>query len=176
LQAITRIPAGRALNALVGLLSELAEAEGHALRDPWGTIAAAVDATPATDMQMDVSFFASPVGERGEMRHLSEENLHVGHLFRAAFQSMARNYRTCADRLAPPQPWMRLVFSGGVAQRFAPLRAEIAQRFNLPYRLCPTSEDTLLGLLALARVAAGDAPDLAASVAQLTEEVTPTLG
>jgi sugar (pentulose or hexulose) kinase len=167
LQTITRIPAGRALNALVGLLTELAEAEGYTLADPWATIAAAVEATPQTDVQMDVSFFASPVGERGALLNLNEENLHIGHLFRAAFQAMARNYHLCAERLTPPQPWTRLVFSGGLAQRFESLRDEIAARFGLPYRLCPSSEDALLGLLALARVAAGDAPSVAASVAQL---------
>ena len=173
LQCITRIPAGRALNALVGLLTELAEADGHTVRDPWATIAAAVEATPQTDLRMDVSFFASPVGERGEMANLSEENLHVGHLFRAGFQSMARNYETCAARLTPPEPWKRLVFSGGLAQRFGPLRDEIAARLGIPYRLCPTSEDTLLGLLALGRVAAGSAPDVATSVAQLSREFVP---
>jgi hypothetical protein len=73
--------------------------------------------------------------------------------------------------LSPPQPWKRLVFSGGLAQRFEPLRAEIAGRFDLPYRQCPTSEDTLLGLLALARVAAGQAPTVGASVAQLANEL-----
>jgi sugar (pentulose or hexulose) kinase len=112
------------------------------------------------------------VGERGEMVNLSEENLHIGHLFRAAFQSMARNYQQCAEWLSPPQPWTRLVFSGGLAQRFEPLRAEIATRLALPYRMCPTSEDTLLGLLALARVAAGEATSVAASVTQLAQEVT----
>jgi sugar (pentulose or hexulose) kinase len=171
LQTVTRIPAGRALNALVGLLTELAEAEGHTLHDPWATVAAVVEATPTTDMGMETSFFASPVGEWGSMSHLSEENLHVGHLFRAAFQSMARNYERCAARLAPPQPPTRLVFSGGVATRFATLREEIASRLALPYRLCPTSEDTLFGLLALARVAAGLAPNVAASVAELSQMV-----
>jgi sugar (pentulose or hexulose) kinase len=174
LQVISRIPAGRALNALVGLLSELAQAEGYALRDAWATIGAAVDATPQTDMRVDVSFFANPVGERGEMTNLTEENLHIGHLFRAAFQSMAQNYAVCAGRLAPPQPWTRLVFSGGLAQRFGALRNEIAARFNLPYRMCPTSEDTLLGLLVLARVGAGMASTVATSVAQIKEQLVDT--
>jgi sugar (pentulose or hexulose) kinase len=171
LQAITRIPGGRALNALVGLLTELAQSEGYMVRDPWTLIVQAVEATPKTDLQMDVSFFDSPVGDRGEMLNLSEENLQVGHLFRAAFQSMARNYRVCADRLSPPEPWKRLVFSGGLAQRFSALRGEITKEFGLPYRICPTSEDTMLGLLALARVAAGQAPTLGASVTQLAELV-----
>lgn len=176
LQTITRIPAGRALNALVGLLTELAQAEGYTLCDPWATIAAAVEATPHTDLQMDINFFASPTGERGAMANLSEENLHVGDLFRAAFQAMARNYATCAQCLAPPQPWTRLVFSGGLAQNFAPLREEIATRLAMPYRLCPASEDTLLGLVALARVAAGLAPDVATSVAHLAREIVSAPG
>lgn len=171
LQTVTRIPAGRALNALIGLLTELAQAEGHTLRDPWASVAAAVEATPKTDMRMDISFFASIVGERGAITNLSEENLHVGHLFRAAFQSMARNYQQCAGLLAPPEMWRRLVFSGGLAQNFAPLRDEITALLQMPYRMCPTNEDTLLGLLALGRVAAGLAPDVAASVEQLSQQL-----
>lgn len=170
LQAVTRIPAGRALNALVGLLTELAQAEGYTVRDPWATIAEAVAATPQTDMRMEVSFFASPVGDRGEITNLSEENLHVGHLFRAAFQSMARNYQRCAAMLAPPAPLTQLVFSGGLAQNLEPLRTEVASLLGLPYRMCPTSEDTLLGLLALARMSVGSAPSVAASVQQLASE------
>jgi sugar (pentulose or hexulose) kinase len=165
LQTITRIPAGRALNALVDLLTELARAEGVAPRDPWATIAAAVEATPETDLAVDLAFFASPVGDCGAITNIREESLHVGHLFRAAFQGMARNYRTCAERLLLPEEWRRLVFSGGVAQRFAPLRDEIVAAFGVEHRLCPTSEDTLLGLLALALRAGGQA----SSVAEATQ-------
>ncbi|HXF62648.1 MAG TPA: FGGY family carbohydrate kinase [Caldilineaceae bacterium] len=161
LQTITRIPAGRALNALVDLLLELAQAEGIPLKDPWATIAAAVAATPETDLQVDLAFFASPVGDRGAITNIREETLTIGHLFRAAFQAMARNYRLCAERLAPPATWQRLVYSGGVAQRFAPLRDEIGAAFGTWQRLCPTTEDTLLGLLALALRDSGRASSVA---------------
>jgi sugar (pentulose or hexulose) kinase len=170
LQTITRLPAGRALTALVGLLTALPQAEGYSVRDPWATIATAVEATPKTEIEANISFFASIVGDRGALMNLTEENLQIGHLFRAAFQAMARNYQLCAGELAPPEPLTRIVFSGGLAQRFGPLRDEITARLQLPYRLCPTSEDTLLGLLALARVATGAAPTVAASVAQLADE------
>ena len=173
LQTITRLPAGRALTSLVNLLTALPHAEGYTMRDPWATIAAAVEATPQTDMVANVNFFATLLGDEGGLTHLTEENLHVGHLFRAAFQAMAQNYLQCCELLAPPQPLTQIVFSGGLAQRFAPLREEITTRLQLPYRLCPTSEDTLLGLLALARVAAGKATDVAASVAQLATEGVP---
>lgn len=167
LQTITRIPAGRALNALVDLLLELSHAEGFAVQNPWATIAAAVEATPETDLQVDLAFFASPVGDRGAITNIREETLRVGHLFRAAFRAMAANYRLCAGRLDPSQPWSRLVFSGGLAQRFAPLRAEIGRAFGVAERLCPAAEDTLLGLLALALVAAGRAAGVAEATAQL---------
>lgn len=167
LQTITRIPAGRALNALLDLLLELPRAEGFAVQNPWATIAAAVDATPETDLHAELSFFAGPVGERGALTNLREETLHVGHLFRAAFQAMARNYHLCAKRLDAAQAWQRLVFSGGLAQRFPALRAEIVAAFDLPDRLCPSSEDTLLGLLALGLTAFGSA----ATVAEATEQL-----
>jgi sugar (pentulose or hexulose) kinase len=167
LQAVTRIPAGRALNALVDLLGALALAEGYQVQHAWQTVAAAVDATPTTDLEADISFFAGVVGERGHLANLSEENLKLGHLFRAAFRTMARNYAICAQHLSPPQPWQRLVLSGGLAQNFGALRDEIAAEFQLPYRQCPTSEDSLLGLLALATYCAGRAPSVAAAVAGL---------
>lgn len=167
LQTITRIPAGRSLNALVDLLLELPRAEGFAVQNPWTAIGAAVEATPETDVQVDLAFFAGPVGERGAITNLREETLHVGHLFRAAFQAMARNYRLCADRLDPGHAWTQLVFSGGLAQRFAPLRAEIVRVFGAPERLCPTAEDTLLGLLALALRASGRAATVAGATEQL---------
>lgn len=167
LQTITRIPAGRSLNALVDLLLELPRAEGFAVQNPWATIAAAVEATPETDVRVDLAFFASPVGDHGAITNVREETLQVGHLFRAAFQAMAANYRLCAGRLDPNQPWSRLVFSGGLAQRFAPLRAEIVRAFGVADRLCPAAEDTLLGLLALALVASGRAPSVAEATTQL---------
>ena len=167
LQTIVRIPAGRALSALVKLLSELAVAEGRPPVDPWATIAAAVAATPSTDLVADIAFFDSPVGEYGHLANLTEENMTVGHVFRAAFRSMAINYRNCAGRLAPVQPWRRLVFSGGLAQRFAPLREEILAQFGLPMRMCPASEDTLLGLLVLATYVSGRAPSVGAATTAL---------
>lgn len=167
LQTITRIPAGRSLNALVDLLLELPRAEGFVAQNPWAAIAAAVEATPETDVQVDLAFFAGPVGERGALMNLREETLHVGHLFRAAFQAMARNYRLCADRLDPGHGWTQLVFSGGLAQRFVPLRAEIVRVFGVPERLCPTAEDTLLGLMALALRASGRAADITDATEQL---------
>ena len=53
---------------------------------------------------------------------MREEELTVGHLFRASFQNMADNFWASARRLSPEQDWQRLVFSGGLVQRFPILR------------------------------------------------------
>jgi len=168
LNTITHIPAGRSLELLVTLLCELAEAQGLHVPDPWGAIARAVEATPATDLAIDLAFFASALGDRGAIGNIHEGNLTVGHLFRAAFERMAATYVLCARRLAPEGDWARLVFSGGLAQNLAALRESIVRQFGTPYRVCSTTEDTLQGLLALALVCSGRAATLADAVAQLS--------
>jgi len=157
LNTITHIPAGRALEALVRLLSELAEGQGAPIDDPWGYIAHAVAATNHTDLEIDLAFFTSALGDRGEIRNIHEGNLTIGHLFRAAFTRMAATYLECAQRLAPARDWRRLVFSGGLAQNLPILRELIVQHFGDAGRVCATSEDTLQGLLALALVCSGQA-------------------
>lgn len=167
LQTVSQIPAGRALTALVKLLSELAAAEGVELRDPWGTIAAQVEATPDTDVEVGLSFFDTLLGDEGHLLHLREENLTVGHLFRGAFRAMARNFYACADLLSPPQQPVRLVYSGGLVQRFGALRQEIEAQFKLPARPSPTDEDTMMGLLALGLVTQGRAATVDEAVRQI---------
>ena len=169
LNLITHIPAGRALSALVSLLTELAEGEGVALRDPWGAIARAAAQTPSTDLRVNLAFFASLRGDHGEIANIREDNLTVGHLFRAAFQDMAENYFVCAERLAPTRAWDRIVFSGGLAQKIHTLREVICGRFGASYRLSPSSEDSLLGLLALALAFSGRVKSVAEAANHLRQ-------
>jgi xylulokinase len=147
LRTIVSVPAGRALGALVGLLTEIGGGGG----DPWDSIPRAVDAVPETDLEVDLSFFASLTGSRGRIANIREGNLTVGHLFAAAFRSMAANYARCAAVLSPDRDWDRVVFSGGLVRRFPRLRQEVlAALGNPPSRLSGSEEDTLEGLLALA--------------------------
>jgi sugar (pentulose or hexulose) kinase len=168
LNTITHIPAGRSLELLVTLLCELPASQGVHVPDPWGAIAHAVDATPETDLTIDLAFFASALGDRGAIGNIHERNLTVGHLFRAAFERMAATYVTCARRLAPADDWQQLVFSGGLAQNLVALRASIVRQFGARHRVCVTAEDTLQGLLALALVCSGKA----ASMAEAAEDVS----
>jgi len=149
LKTITHIPGGRALNALVRLLSELAEAQGVKLRDPWDYILEQSGRIAATDLRVNPAFYFSAMGDRGAIANVSEENLNVGHLFRAAFEGMADNYALCARRICPAANWTRLLFSGGVALKTPLLRQLICERLGQQHRLAPVEEDTLLGLLVL---------------------------
>ena len=168
LNTITHIPAGRSLELLMTLLCELAESQGVHVPDPCGAIARAVDATPETDLTIDLAFFASALGDRGAIGNIHERNLTTGHLFRAAFERMAITYASCARRLAPEGDWEQLVFSGGLAQNLVALRESIVRQFGARHRVCVTPEDTLQGLLALALVCSRRAESVAQAVADVS--------
>jgi sugar (pentulose or hexulose) kinase len=170
LLTITHIPAGRSLTALVRLLSELAEAQGVALPDPWAYVAQAAAHVAPPRLRANLAFFNSSCGDHGEFTNIREEELTVGHLFRAAFENMTSNYYANALRIAPDRGWSNLVFSGGLVQKFPILREMICERFDAPYRICPTSEDTMLGLMALALAFTGRT----ASVRQATDGLLET--
>ena len=165
LKTITHIPGGRALNALVRLLTELAEAQGVKLPDPWDYIRAEAAKVESTDLVVNPAFYFSAMGDRGAIMGAREENLTVGHLFHAAFAGMADNYARCAARLSPGKDWTRLVFSGGVALKTALLRRLICHRLGQAHRLAASEEDTLLGLLVLSLAFSGRFSSVADAIA-----------
>jgi len=169
LNTVTNIPAGRALDDLMNLLTEIATAMGCPAGDAWPYVERAAAAVTTTDLGVDLAFFAGAYGSRGAITNIREENLSVGHLFRAAFESMAANYLRSAVRLWPDQSWQSLVLSGGLSQRSRTLRDTIASRFRTPYRLSVCPEETLLGLLALARAFGGKEASVRAAMAHLRQ-------
>jgi sugar (pentulose or hexulose) kinase len=164
-------PAGGALNALIGLLTELARKQRLPLADPWENIMEAVDQVTDTDLAVDLNFFPSPDCRCGKIDKIRGENLRIGHLFRAAFRGMADSYYRCALTLCPEKNWNNLVLSGGLACKTQALREEIQKRFATDYRLAPEAEDTLFGLLILASVFSGRAK----SVKQMSNELRAAL-
>ena len=152
LNTVTHLPAGRSLNALIDLLTELARAEGIVLHDVWPTIVRQTNEVAATNLTADLAFFATPLGDRGSIGNITTENLTVGQLFVAAFRNMVENYACCAAWLQAQPNWRALVLSGGLAQSVPALKRMIAEKFALPLRE-GCSEETLLGLLRLAQMA-----------------------
>ena len=155
LNTFSHPPAGRALNVLVGLLTELASAQNLPVSDPWAHIADAVAKVRDTDLQVSLDFFPARDGDGGKIANIRAENLTIGHLFRAVFRNMADSYHQCALQLWPDRSWSNLVFSGGLACKLESLRETVQQKFGAGYRLTTQSEDTLFGLLILASVFSG---------------------
>ena len=164
LKTITHIPGGLALSILVRLLSEFADAQNVKLRDPWDYILAEAEKVRSTELQVNPAFYFGAMGDHGAILNAREENLSVGHLFRAAFAGMADNYAACATRICPNRDWPRLVFSGGVALKIALLRRLICQRLGPAHRLAASEEDTLLGLLVLGLAFSGRRSSVAEAI------------
>ncbi len=114
-------------------------------------ISHAVEQTADSDLNVNLAFFAGSLGDRGHIDNIRLDNLSVGHVFRAAFEHMAENYVQCAARLSPEKKWRQVVFSGGLPQKFPSLRRMIAERLACPVRSVDIAEETLEGLLRLAR-------------------------
>ena len=146
--------------------------QGVALQEPWSYISRMVSQVGPTQMRANLAFFTSSCGDRGEFTNMREEELTVGHIFRAAFQNMTDNYYGSAQRLLASEkdgtpPWHNLVFSGGLVQKIDTLRDLIVDRFGVGYRVCPTSEDTLLGLLALGMAFTGRTTSVAEAMRKI---------
>jgi sugar (pentulose or hexulose) kinase len=148
LDTVTHLPAGRSLNVLVDLLTELEREDGIALESPWPSIMRKAMEVETTDLQVDLAFFSGPLGDSGRIEGITTENLSVGHLFHAAFRSMADNYAQVARRFGIAD-WRAVVLSGGLTQAAPLLRELIQQRFPVPLRES-AGEETLAGLLDIA--------------------------
>lgn len=149
LDTVTHLPAGRSLNVLVDLVTEVAHAQGISLQHPWDTINLLVEAVDDTDLEVDLAFFRGPLGNRGRIGSISTGNLSIGSLFLAAFRTMADNYVRVTERFSP-KDWKGVVLSGGLTQKSPRLRSLLKERFSVPLRES-AGEETLAGLLDIAR-------------------------
>ncbi len=149
LLTIIHLPAGRALNALVRLLTELATRDGVTLQNVWGNIERAASAISVNDLHIDLSVFSGALGQRGAITNMREDNLTLGHIFHAAFAQMAQNFLHAACAIDPSQSWQRVVLSGGLVRQSPTLMRLIEARFGCPIRVAEGGEDSLEGLLKL---------------------------
>ena len=145
IKTITHIPAGRSLNALIKLLTEFSDDKYS-----WSYIDKAISGVSKTDLKVNLSFFDSAYGQFGEISNIREDNMTVGHLFRAALENISDNCYQSALRISKTRQWTNLVFSGGLVQKMGSLRKIIQHKFETDYRIA-TNEDTLNGLLIMAQ-------------------------
>ena len=150
LNTITHLPAGRSLNVLFDLLTELARAEGVTLNHPWETISQSVARSDGGGLRADLAFFAGPLGSQGSLEGITTENLTLGNVYHAAFQNLADNYAQCAGRLCPVLNASHIAISGGLTRSMPVLKQLIQDRFPIPIRESVEAEETLVGLLEIA--------------------------
>lgn len=151
LNTITHIPAGRSLTVLEALLTELPRLAGLRIENSWKLIAEQADRASGDGLRCDLSFFASAMGCDGRIEGINTENLTIGNLFHAAFEFMANSYVTCSRRISAVPTWNQVAISGGLVQSFASLRQKLHDLFPMPFREVAEQEETMLGLLKIAR-------------------------
>ncbi len=151
LNTITHLPAGRSLNVLLRLLTELARTEDIELHDPWGSINQTLAPSDGGGLACDLAFFSGPMGDTGSISGITVDNLTIGNLFHAAFVNLADNFAQCAERVFPQRDWQRIVLSGGLTQGVPRLREMIQSRLAGPVNESIATEETLLGLSDVAR-------------------------
>jgi len=150
LNTFTGAPGGRTLNVLVDLLSEAGTQDAAEL---WTYIAKASSQVTETDLEIEL--FGGADERPGKILNIRPNNFTLGHLFRAAFKQMAKEYHARALQLWPERAWKNLLLTGGLAWKLAGLRDAIQKEFATDYRLCPSVDDSLSGLLVLALVFSG---------------------
>ncbi len=151
LNTITHLPAGRSLNVLMGLLTELATAENLTLRDPWGTVNRALHSADGGGLECDLAFFSGPMGEvvtSAGLRLTTSPSATCSTLRSAISPTI---FSHCADRVFPQRNWQRIVLSGGLTQSVPLLRKMIQDRLPGVVKESTEAEETLLGLLDVAR-------------------------
>ncbi len=150
LKTITHIPAGRALNVLFKLVNELNDNKSS--EEVWNYINQSVESIQETDLELNLSFFKSALGQNGSIQNINESNLTIGHLFKASYQSMVNNYYILSTQLNPAQDWNTVVLSGGIIQKNKILREMLSRTFvDKEIGLIDNDIETLEGLKILAR-------------------------
>lgn len=162
LATVTHIPAGRALSAVLKLLTEMRHRANHASSsntvtpEDWQYFLQAAESVDCTPIRAQLGLFPGAIDNPGSFSGLTEECLTVAHLARACLERLADQYRELLPRLTRVCEPQRLVYSGGVIRSSPLLQALIRERLDLPFRMAPAEEDALLGLAVLGKVVAGE--------------------
>jgi len=142
LRTITHLPSGRALTKVLELLSRREPTD-----EDWDW-ALQVCAQSTADRQLpswDPRFFS---GDGGHLVGIASSTTSAD-CMQAAVQVLAEGFVDAAQALGLGDR-ERMVFSGGLIQKFTPLRAAITQRIPFPHTVHPGDDAALDGLAVLA--------------------------
>ncbi|MCI8648879.1 MAG: hypothetical protein HFG20_02065 [Anaerotruncus sp.] len=152
IRAFTQLPSGRSLNVLMRFIMdvgrELFGCTEVGEREIWRKVDALTEdlEAGADGLHMDFSFFDS---DGGSISGISGENFTTQNLFYSVYDSMAAAYYRQSKLLLTPvdSAPAGVVCTGGVVRKNPLLLRCIERQFNLPCRLAPCSDDTMIGLM-----------------------------
>jgi hypothetical protein len=115
----------------------------------WSEIQDRLQEISTTNLRINLNFFGSD-DESGSIAQITEGNLTVGHVFRAAVQQMVNTYYEIAHQLTDVSATSSIVLTGGLTTRFSPLKDAIADKFlNHQIREFQGEDASLQGLVNL---------------------------
>ena len=160
LKTISNLPGGRNLDVLIRLLREAAEricGKPVSAKQAWDAVLGGFE-QDSKGLAVDPGFYATPANlDGGSISRIRPENLGIGPLFSAAFESMARCYRDSVRALTGPDgPRGGLVFSGGVSWKTPQLLRITGRETGLPYRLSSMPDEVFAGLFRAGLVCSGE--------------------
>ena len=171
LATVTHIPAGRALSAVLRLLTEMRHHADHSSSsdtvtpDDWQYFLQAAESVNSTPIRAELGLFPGAIDNPGSFSGLTEERLTVADLSRACLERLADQYRELLARLTQVCEPERVVYSGGVIRSSVLLQELIRERLKLPFRMAPSGEDALLGLAVLGKVVARECNGVSDAIA-----------
>jgi sugar (pentulose or hexulose) kinase len=150
LKTITHIPAGRSLNALLKLFTEVSS--DISFDEAWSKVEAKIVNIKSSNLNVDLSFFSSAFGERGSINNISEEDLNVGAVMYAAFANIADNHFKGFQNLNSSKlKYKEIIGSGGVLKKSKTIQKLLIEKFQVPLNLSSGLEDALIGHSFMAR-------------------------
>lgn len=160
LYTITFIPAGRALNVIIGFIEDIGEKIfGQKAIDIWGKLAELVsNKKESSGLEADISYFKNSISDNivGRFSNITEKNFTIDNIFFSALERMADNFFVAYNRLGNIKISDRIICAGGVGRKLTSLRLLIQKKFKRKILFAPFEEETLAGLFILSLISRED--------------------
>lgn len=164
LYTISNMPAGRNLDVLVNFFCEAAQQLTGVPVDVQAVWEQVHHASLERDNELTVqtSFYKNPYfPDGGAIRGITQNNLHLGTLFQAAFADMADTYWRFIQVLEKELgDTKRIICAGGVSWKTPELRQMIEQVTGKPCQLSPMADEALSGMFHLSLICSGKCKNL----------------
>ncbi|MBT4130477.1 MAG: hypothetical protein HOE44_07100 [Candidatus Marinimicrobia bacterium] len=153
LLTIPFLPAGRALNSVVKLISEIGDVVfGVSDIDVWKKIAKyGNDNIDDSSLKINIDFFSSLKDGGGSISNITENNLTIKNVINSAIIDMVSNHLDALDVLYGEVKYNKLYLSGGLSTKLKMVKELFDE--NIVQEVCSANEeeDALNGLMVLSQ-------------------------